>query len=85
MFKLLTKDPSHVNARQMSYRMTATPSDGKSYRIDGFKTIHDDRHLEIWPDTTTLFTTVIDLNGASGTKSSARASCTSCPPTSSSR
>lgn len=64
-FKLLVTDPTRVNARLMVYEMVARAQDGKSYRIDGFKVIHDDKHVEIWADTTTLFTTVTDLNGPS--------------------
>ena len=63
VFQLLTKDPTRVNARRMSYVMTGRTHDGKAYRLDGFKVIHDDRQLEIWADTTTLFITVTDLNG----------------------
>jgi choline dehydrogenase-like flavoprotein len=62
-FNLLTRDPSHVNARQMRYSMNGTTPDGRSYRVEGFKTIRDDSHLEIWPDTTTLFTTVTEVTG----------------------
>jgi choline dehydrogenase-like flavoprotein len=64
VFNLLTRDPSRVNARLMSYNMTGVAQDGRSFRLDGFKVIHDDRQAEIWPDTTTLFVTVTDLNGA---------------------
>jgi choline dehydrogenase-like flavoprotein len=61
-FNLLTVDPDHVNARRMVYSLIGTSPEG-SYRVDGFKLIHDDKHLEIWGDTTTLFVTVTDLNG----------------------
>jgi cholesterol oxidase len=64
VFKLLVRDPSRVNARLMTYVMVGIAGDNKRYRVDGFKVIQDDRHLEIWDDTTTLFTTVTDLNGA---------------------
>jgi cholesterol oxidase len=63
-FNLLTRDPSRVNARQMRYRMTATAADGRQYRIDGFKVIHEDSHIEIWPDTTTLYVTVSEITGS---------------------
>jgi len=63
-FNLLVKDPTRVNARLMAYRMIGVAADGKRYRVDGFKVIQDDKHLEIWDDTTTLFTTVTDVNGA---------------------
>lgn len=62
-FNLLVKDPTRVNARRMVYKMTAIAQDGKSYRIDGFKVIQDDKRLDVWSDTTTLFVTVTDLNG----------------------
>ena len=62
-FQLLVRDPARVNARKMVYRMTGQAQDGKSYRLDGYKEIHDDRHVEIWADTTTLFVTLTDVNG----------------------
>src|SRR5262245_50487272 len=62
-FNLLVRDPTRVNARNMTYRMIGVSADGKRYRIDGFKVIQDDKHLEVWDDTTTLYTTVTDLNG----------------------
>lgn len=66
-FHLLVKDPSRVNARQMTYRMTGVAADGKRYRVDGFKVIQDDKHLEVWADTTTLYVTVTDVSGAAET------------------
>jgi choline dehydrogenase-like flavoprotein len=62
-FNLLTRDPSQVNARQMRYRMTGTSADGRSFRVEGFKTIRDDNHLEVWADTTTLYVTVTETSG----------------------
>ena len=62
-FNLLTTDPAHVNARHMRYVMSGTTTEGRAFRVDGFKTIRDDSHLEIWPDTSTLFTTVIETTG----------------------
>jgi cholesterol oxidase len=64
VFKLLVTDPARVNARQMTYRMIGVADSGQKYRVDGFKEIEDDKHLEVWDDTTTLFVTVTDLNGA---------------------
>jgi len=66
-FQLLVKDPSRVNARQMTYRMTGVAADGKRYRVDGFKVIQDDKHLEVWADTTTLYVTVSDVSGGAET------------------
>lgn len=64
VFKLLVHDPTRVNTRLMTYSMVGVTTDGKKYRLDGYKVIQDDKHLEIWQDTTTLFITVTDLNGA---------------------
>jgi cholesterol oxidase len=61
-FNLLKRDPSRVNARQMVYRMTGTATDGRTYRVDGFKSIREDSHIEIWADTTTLFVTVTETS-----------------------
>jgi cholesterol oxidase len=63
-FQLLTADPDRVNARQMIYRMVGTGPGGERFRLDGFKRIEDDKRLEIWSDTTTLFVTITDLRGA---------------------
>lgn len=63
-FNLLTTDPARVNARQMIYKMVGRAADGRSYRLDGFKVIQDDKHLEIWADTTTLYVTVTDVSDA---------------------
>ena len=57
-FNLLRTDPTRVNARQMIYRMTGRAADGAEYRLDGFKLVQDDRQLDVWADTTTLFVTV---------------------------
>lgn len=64
-FQLLVADPTRVNARRMIYALTAVAQDGHTYRIDGFKVVQDDRRLEVWADTTTLFITVTDLGAAS--------------------
>jgi cholesterol oxidase len=62
-FHLLSTDPTRVNARQMVYRMTGVAPDGSSVRLDGFKQIQDDSHIEIWADTTTLFVTLTRETG----------------------
>lgn len=65
-FNLLTSDPDRVNARKMRYDMTGTTADGRSFRVEGFKTIREDSALEIWADTTTLFVTVTETTGGAG-------------------
>ncbi|MGH3773384.1 MAG: alpha/beta fold hydrolase [Pseudonocardiaceae bacterium] len=58
VFNLFVQDPDRVNGRQMRYRMKLTTEEGRQYRAVGFKIINDDRGLDIWPDTTTLYVTV---------------------------
>ncbi len=67
VFRLLVKDPDRVNSRLMTYQMVGRAQDGARYRLDGFKVVHDDRQLEIWPDTSTLFVTLTDLSGPAET------------------
>lgn len=64
VFKLLVHDPTRVNARLMTYAMVGVSADGRKFRVDGFKVIQDDKTLNVWGDTTTLYVTVTDLNGA---------------------
>lgn len=59
-FSLLTIDPDQVNAHKMSYRMNMTTESGKTFLFLGFKQVHDEKELDIWPDTTTLYITVYD-------------------------
>lgn len=58
VFNLLVDDPERPDGREMRYRMKLTTEDGRTFFFTGFKTIHDDRGLDIWPDTTTLYVTV---------------------------
>jgi choline dehydrogenase-like flavoprotein len=57
-FHLLSTDPTRPNARQMVYQMVGRAPDGATWRVEGFKQVEDNSHLEIWADTTTLFVTV---------------------------
>jgi hypothetical protein len=63
-FNLLVRDADTPGTRKMVYAMPAIADDGRTFHVDGFKTIHDDQGLDVWNDTTTLFITVTDLNGA---------------------
>ncbi|CAN5783083.1 alpha/beta fold hydrolase [soil metagenome] len=46
------------NEREMRYKMTLSSEEGRTFRFDGFKAVHDDPGLDLWADTTTLFITV---------------------------
>jgi len=62
-FNLFTEDPEHVATRTMQYRMKLSAEDGREYWFHGFKVIHDDRGLDLWSDTTTLYVTLYDGPG----------------------
>ena len=59
-FNLFVRDPDRVNTRRMCYRMTLTAVDGRQWYFDGFKYAHNDRLIDLWSDTTTLFITLHD-------------------------
>jgi cholesterol oxidase len=50
IFNLFVTDPNQVGVRQMWYRMPMTSVEGTTYFMTGFKEIHDDRRLDVWPD-----------------------------------
>lgn len=59
-FNLFVDDPEHVETKNMLYRARITDEDGRAWWFEGFKVINDDRGLDVWPDTTTLYVTVKD-------------------------
>jgi cholesterol oxidase len=60
LFNLFVDDPDVVGLQHMKYRMTLTAEDGHRWLFTGHKNIRDDRGLDIWPDTTTLYVTIYD-------------------------
>lgn len=67
IFQLFTEDPEHVSTRRMNYRMNLVSEEGRSYFLEGFKSVHDDRGFDLWADTTTLF--IAFYNGTDATAS----------------
>ncbi|MBA3767258.1 MAG: alpha/beta fold hydrolase, partial [Acidobacteria bacterium] len=57
---LFVEDPDHVGTRHMRYRMKMSSEEGRVYYFSGFKVIHDDRGVDLWSDTTTLYITIYD-------------------------
>lgn len=66
VFNLFVDDPEHVDGRQMRYRMKMSTAEGRHYYFVGFKSIHNDRGLDVWPDTTTLYVTVYEGDNDAG-------------------
>ena len=57
-FNLLVVDPDRVGGKNMRYRMQLHSEEGQSYWFEGTKYIANERGLDVWPDTTTLYVTV---------------------------
>ncbi len=55
VFNLMRTDTGRVDTRRFDYRMTLVARDGAEYHFEGFKIVHDDHKLDLWPDTSTLF------------------------------
>ncbi len=66
VFNLLVDDPDRVSGRQMRYRMKLSTEEGRHYYFVGFKSIHDDRGVDLWRDTTTLYVTVYEGDNDAG-------------------
>lgn len=57
-FNLFVPDPDRVGTVNMRYQTRLTTTDGRRFFLKGRKDIRDDRGLDLWADTTTLFTDV---------------------------
>ena len=57
-FELLTQDSDDARARRMTYRMPMTTEGGRHFFLHGDKHVRDDKSLDLWPDTSTLFVTI---------------------------
>ena len=66
-FTLFDVDPDEADTRRMTYEMRLLSREGESYYFTGFKRVHNDHRmgLDIWSDTTTLYTTLYKGNDTS--------------------
>jgi cholesterol oxidase len=62
-FTLLDPDPSQPETWHMPYWMSLLAEDGKRYVFDGHKVIRKRGARHAWLDTTTLYTTIRELDG----------------------
>jgi cholesterol oxidase len=65
-FNLFLDDPTNERRKRMRYRMDLTTEDGSAYTFEGFKEIADDRGVDVWADTTTLYVTIQEAGRADG-------------------
>jgi cholesterol oxidase len=66
-FHLLVRDPDTPLTRRMIYRLSLLGVDGTPYYMEGFKLIHEDRGLDVWADTTTLYVDLHEGTDPTGT------------------
>lgn len=65
-FHLLVRDADTPGTRKMVYKMPMVTDDGRSFHLEGFKTVHDDAGPDLWSDTTTLYVTLREGSGDDG-------------------
>jgi cholesterol oxidase len=65
-FNLLPTDPKDVATKNMRYAMTMRADNGKVFTLEGTKYIRGGSALKLWPETTTLYTTVYQGDGTTG-------------------
>ena len=75
VFNLFT-DTADQNRRQMHYRLFFTTADGKPMTLSGVKQIQDNPGLDVWADTTTLFTNLFPGHIEAAKESKAKTSAT---------
>lgn len=66
VFNLFARDPDRVGQEYMKYRFEMHSEEGKSWYFDGYKVIHDDFGIDVWPDTTIMYATIYEGNDTSG-------------------
>jgi cholesterol oxidase len=62
-FTLLDPDPSRPETWHMRYRMNLLAEGGRRYAFDGHKVIRKRGARHAWPDTTTLYTVIAEVDG----------------------
>ena len=65
-FRLAQPDHTHVDTWHMRYSMALVADDGRRFRFEGHKVLHDRFGLDLWSDTTTLYVTISDAGGDAG-------------------
>ncbi len=63
-FNLFISDPAAPSNKKMLYEAQLHSIEGKSWFFHGYKEIKNDKGLDVWMDTTTLFITIYDGHDA---------------------
>lgn len=65
VFNLFIVDPGYPERKKMQYSAQLISQDGKRYFFDGFKDVYNDKGVDVWKDTTTLFINVYEGDSSS--------------------
>ncbi len=66
-FNLFVNDPNNVDTKLMKYNMKLYSEEGQMYFFSGYKFVHHDMgHLDMWPDTSTLYVTIYEGEDTTG-------------------
>ncbi len=60
VFNLFIVDPSDPERKKMQYSAQLISQEGKRYYFEGFKDVQNDRGVDVWKDTTTLFISIYE-------------------------
>ncbi|MFC4992807.1 GMC oxidoreductase [Rubritalea tangerina] len=66
VFQLFNEVKNEVETRHMTYSMCATSETGHTYFFHGYKEIRADGFLDIWHDTSTLYSSIYEGENANG-------------------
>src|SRR5690606_39030274 len=60
VFNLFVIDPQDPERKRMQYSAQLLSSEGKKFYFEGYKNVHNDRGIDVWQDTTTLFINIYE-------------------------
>ncbi|MEX2512748.1 MAG: GMC family oxidoreductase N-terminal domain-containing protein [Cyclobacteriaceae bacterium] len=61
-FNLFIEDPKDIDSKKMVYKANLISEEGEAYYFEGFKEVKNDKVIDAWKDTTTLFITLFKGN-----------------------
>lgn len=65
VFNLFIVDPAQPERKKMQYSAQLISQEGQQYFFDGFKDVYNDKGVDVWKDTTTLFISVYEGDSSS--------------------
>lgn len=64
LFNLFVQDEENPVLKKMNYNMKLNSYDGRQYFFSGYKKVENDRGIDVWSDTSTLYISVYDGSDA---------------------